>query len=99
MAPGRLFTRDTTICRQQGQGRGRGRGRGQGRGRADTAHHSTPAGTPSVPSAHLAILQGHNPGVLCGTDDVVIPRDALQRPWPKSFKAVPLGGCKRQARR
>lgn len=91
MAPGRLFTRDTTICRQQGQG--------QGQGRAGTAHHSTQAGTPSMPSAHLAILQGHNPGVLCGADDIVIPRDALQCPWPKSLKAVPLGGCKRQARR
>lgn len=42
----------------------------------------------------LAVLQRHNPGVLGAADDIVVLRDALQRPQPEPFQAVPLGGCK-----
>lgn len=90
MAPGRRFTRDTTIYRQQA---GPGSGSGSGSGWHRPPQHT--GWDPSVPSTHLAILQGHNPGVLRGADDVVIPCDALQSPWPKSLKAVPLGGYRK----
>lgn len=79
MAPGRPFTRDTTTCRQDGV-----------RPAPDCHHHTT--GPCRSRLAHLAILQGHDPGVLCAADDIVVLRDALH-PWhPESLQAVPPGG-------
>ena len=89
MAPGRPFTRDTTICTQ-------GKGSGQGVRR----HHQTSRDRPPCcPRAHLAVLQGHDPRVLSGANDVVVPRNALQRLWPEPLKTVPLGGCGNRAGR
>ena len=51
-----------------------------------------PRHSPEV-RAHLAILQRYDPRVLGAADDVVVLRDALQRPRSKPFQAVPLGGC------
>lgn len=66
MAPGRPFTRDTTICR--------------GHGGSDWVWKQQGPTTPQDQQGcapHLAVLQRHYSGVLCGADDIVILRDAL----------------------
>ena len=56
------------------------------------AHTHTHTHTQTHTQTHLSVLQGHDAGVLCGADDVVVVVDPLDGLLTKALDAVSLRG-------